>query len=148
MGLHRRLTHRRLHRPGILRSSDDVLSLLQQHILTDNGEEFLAYKFENYLRQFGIKHLRISPYHPQTNGRFEKFNDNLVQMLALLAAQTASTAGMGTYRTLYWHTAHTSTAARAHLPGTSPTVESFAPRARPSSPTHRCGDRAPAAISS
>ncbi len=55
-------------------------------ILTDNGEEFLAYAFQNYLQRLGIEHLRTLPYHPQTNGRLEKFNDNLTQTLARLVA--------------------------------------------------------------
>nr|VWP00786.1 Methylenetetrahydrofolate reductase (EC [Ganoderma boninense] len=55
-------------------------------LLTDNGEEFLSYPFQNYLARLGIEHLRTSPYHPQTNGRLEKFNDNLTQTLARLVA--------------------------------------------------------------
>lgn len=55
-------------------------------VLTDNGEEFLSYAFQNYLRRLGIEHLRTSPYHPQTNGRLEKFNDSLVQVLARFVA--------------------------------------------------------------
>ncbi|PIL34997.1 hypothetical protein GSI_02784 [Ganoderma sinense ZZ0214-1] len=73
------------------RSHEAVLQLLCQIItshgklktvLTNNGEEFLTYAFQNYLHHLGIKHLHTTPYHPQTNGRLEKFNDNFVQTLA------------------------------------------------------------------
>lgn len=77
------------------RSADFVVTLLRKLIttygkpkavLTDNGEEFLSYVFKNYLQRMGIEHLRTSPYHPQTNGHLEKFNDNLVQILARFVA--------------------------------------------------------------
>ncbi|GBE78770.1 predicted protein [Sparassis crispa] len=55
-------------------------------VLTDNGEEFLSYPFQNYLQRLGIQHLHTSPYHPQMNGRLEKFNDMLVQTLARYTA--------------------------------------------------------------
>ena len=55
-------------------------------LLTDNGEEFMGYLIQNLLRRFGIKHQHTSPYHPQTNGHLEKFNDTLTQMLAKMTA--------------------------------------------------------------
>jgi hypothetical protein len=50
-------------------------------VLTDNGAEFTSYLVQNFLRRLGIRHLHTTPYHPQTNGRLEKFNDTCVQML-------------------------------------------------------------------
>ena len=55
-------------------------------VLTDNGEEFLSYQVQNILRRLKIKHNHTTPYHPQTNGRLEKFNDILTQMLAKMTA--------------------------------------------------------------
>ncbi len=55
-------------------------------VLTDNGEEFLSYHVQNTLRRFQIQHSHTTPYHPQTNGRLEKFNDILTQMLAKMTA--------------------------------------------------------------
>ena len=77
------------------RSSEAVTGMLQYiiftygkpvSVLTDNGEEFLSYQVQNLLQRFGIQHRRTSPYHPQTNGRLEKFNDVLTQMLARMTA--------------------------------------------------------------
>ncbi len=55
-------------------------------ILTDNGEEFMSYIVQNFLQRMKIRHLHTSLYHPQTNGRLEKFNDTCVQMLARYTA--------------------------------------------------------------
>ena len=77
------------------RSSEAITGMLQYiiftygkpvSVLTDNGEEFLSYQVQNLLQRFGIQHRRTSPYHPQTNGRLEKFNDVLTQMLARMTA--------------------------------------------------------------
>ena len=63
-------------------------------ILTDNGEEFLSYQVQNFLQQFGIHHRDTTPYHPQTNGCAEKFNDVLTQMLARMTASEADCLGL------------------------------------------------------
>lgn len=77
------------------RSYEAVLALLwyiitahgkPKAVLTDNGTEFIAYEHLNYLQRLDITHLRTLPYHPQTNGKLEKFNDNLTQVLAHFTA--------------------------------------------------------------
>nr|KYP52484.1 Pol polyprotein [Cajanus cajan] len=40
-------------------------------LVTDNGRQFIAQGFENFLRELGIKHLPTSVEHPQTNGQAE-----------------------------------------------------------------------------
>ncbi|TFY51095.1 hypothetical protein EVJ58_g10743 [Rhodofomes roseus] len=55
-------------------------------VLTDNGEEFMSYAVQNYLQRLQIEHIHTSPYHPQTNGRLEKFNHLLGQILARFTA--------------------------------------------------------------
>ena len=50
-------------------------------IVSDNGGEFTATAFETWLRTCGIKHSRTSPYHPQTNGKVERFNGSLQKLL-------------------------------------------------------------------
>ena len=77
------------------RSSEAVAVMLQYivttygkplAVLTDNGEEFLSYQVQNVLRRLKIQHNHTTPYHPQTNGRLERFNDILTQMLAKMTA--------------------------------------------------------------
>lgn len=44
-----------------------------RRILTDNGSNYRAYLFCNYLLDRGIRVLKTQPYHPQTNGKAEAF---------------------------------------------------------------------------
>jgi hypothetical protein len=100
------------------RSSDAVVEMLQYiiftygkpiSVLTDNGEEFLSYQVQNILQRFGIQHRHTSPYHPQTNGRLEKFNDILTQMLARMTAPERQNAwDVCLPDALLAHRAHTS----------------------------------------
>src|SRR5579859_7287815 len=50
-------------------------------IITDNGEEFRGSEFEAYVKKYEIKHDHTSPGHPQTNGKVERLNHELVQRL-------------------------------------------------------------------
>nr|KYP72275.1 Transposon Ty3-I Gag-Pol polyprotein [Cajanus cajan] len=43
-------------------------------LVTDNGRQFIAQGFEDFLRELGIKHLPTSVEHPQTNGQAEAAN--------------------------------------------------------------------------
>ncbi len=50
-------------------------------ILTDQGSNFLSTLMEELYRLLGVKHIRTSPYHPQTNGAVERFHGTLKQMM-------------------------------------------------------------------
>jgi len=43
-------------------------------LLTDNGPGFLSRALEDFLRVRGMKHIVASPYHPQTNGKLERYH--------------------------------------------------------------------------
>ena len=51
-------------------------------LITDNGQEFCAKAWVDYLKKLGVIHHRTSPVHPQSNGRVERFNRTLKEMLA------------------------------------------------------------------
>ena len=42
-------------------------------VLNDNGREFTAKVFTNYLSSLGIDHRRTTPQNPHCNGRIERF---------------------------------------------------------------------------
>nr|KYP31357.1 Transposon Ty3-I Gag-Pol polyprotein [Cajanus cajan] len=50
-------------------------------LVTDNGRQFIAQGFEDFLRELGIKHLPTSVEHPQTNGQAEAANKVILQEL-------------------------------------------------------------------
>lgn len=43
-------------------------------IISDNGPQFIAKDFKEYIRISGISHVRTSPYYPQSNGKIERWH--------------------------------------------------------------------------
>ena len=43
-------------------------------IISDNGPQFIAKEFKEFVRISGMSHVRTSPHYPQSNGKFERFN--------------------------------------------------------------------------
>ena len=45
-----------------------------QVLLSDNGSGYLSRQFGEYLRLVGVRHVVASAYHPQTNGKIERYH--------------------------------------------------------------------------
>ena len=60
-------------------------------VITDNGLEFCARSFGDYLNGIGVKHQRTTPVHPQSNGKVERVNRTIKEMLAKLVNNCPST---------------------------------------------------------
>jgi transposase InsO family protein len=46
-------------------------------IISDNGPQFLARDFKEFIRLVGATHVRTSPYYPQSNGKIERWHGSL-----------------------------------------------------------------------
>jgi transposase InsO family protein len=46
-------------------------------IISDNGPQFLARDFKEFIRLSGMTHVRTSPYYPQSNGKLERWHHTL-----------------------------------------------------------------------
>ena len=43
-------------------------------IISDNGPQFIAKDFKEFIRICGMTHVRTSPYYPQSNGKIERWH--------------------------------------------------------------------------
>ncbi len=46
-------------------------------IISDNGPQFLAKDFKEFIRVCGMTHVKTSPYYPQSNGKIERWHKTL-----------------------------------------------------------------------
>ncbi|XP_055355953.1 uncharacterized protein K02A2.6-like [Paramacrobiotus metropolitanus] len=53
-------------------------------IVSDNGTQFTSEPFAQFCAQFGIKHIRTPPGHPQSNGQAERFVQTVKDGIAKL----------------------------------------------------------------
>jgi transposase InsO family protein len=56
---------------------DDVPVQDRTKLLSDNGSGYISRAFREYLQQVGICHVLAAPYHPQTNGKLERYHRTL-----------------------------------------------------------------------
>jgi putative transposase len=46
-------------------------------IISDNGPQFIAKDFKEFIRICGMTHVKTSPYYPQSNGKIERWHKTL-----------------------------------------------------------------------
>ena len=51
--------------------------LAPSRIISDNGPQFIARDFKEFIRVSGMTHVRTSPYYPQSNGKIERWHQSL-----------------------------------------------------------------------
>lgn len=71
--------------------AEELVTLFSRHgipeeILTDQGTNFTSTLLGELYRMIGVKAIRTSPYHPQTDGLVERFNQTLKKMLKKVLA--------------------------------------------------------------
>jgi putative transposase len=50
---------------------------VKPRIISDNGPQFIAKDFKEFVREYGLTHVRTSPYYPQSNGKIERWHGSL-----------------------------------------------------------------------
>uniref|UniRef100_A0A3B3Q5E6 Integrase catalytic domain-containing protein n=1 Tax=Paramormyrops kingsleyae TaxID=1676925 RepID=A0A3B3Q5E6_9TELE len=60
---------------------------IPKEIVTDQGTAFLSQTLQQVYRLLGIKGIRTTPYHPQTDGLVERYNQTLKSMLKKFVAE-------------------------------------------------------------
>jgi len=48
-------------------------------IISDNGPQFIAKDFKEFIRTYNLTHVRTSPYYPQSNGKLERWHASIKQ---------------------------------------------------------------------
>lgn len=74
-------------------------------VMTDNGSCYRSHAFAAALGP-SVKHRRTRPYHPQTNGKVERFNRTLAQEWAYAAVYTSDGARAAAYDSWLHHYNH------------------------------------------
>jgi putative transposase len=52
-------------------------------LLSDNGSAYISGDLADYLAQQGIQHTRGAPYHPQTQGKIERYHRSIKNVICL-----------------------------------------------------------------
>ena len=58
----------------ILQRARELFPDASPRIISDNGPQFIAKDFKEFIRIAGMTHVKTSPYYPQSNGKIERFH--------------------------------------------------------------------------
>ena len=61
----------------ILQRAREAYPGVTPRIISDNGPQFLAKDFKEFIRMCGMTHVKTSPYYPQSNGKIERWHKTL-----------------------------------------------------------------------
>ena len=61
----------------VLQRAREQFPEARPRIISDNGPQFIAKDFKEFIRISGMTHVRTSPYYPQSNGKLERWNKSI-----------------------------------------------------------------------
>jgi len=61
----------------ILQHAKEKYPEARPRIISDNGPQFIARDFKEFIRISGMTHVRTSPFYPQSNGKLERWHKSL-----------------------------------------------------------------------
>ncbi len=61
----------------ILQRAREAFPEATPRIISDNGPQFIAKDFKEFIRLAGMTHVRTSPFYPQSNGKLERYHKTI-----------------------------------------------------------------------
>jgi transposase InsO family protein len=61
----------------ILQRARERYPAARPRLISDNGPQFVAKEFKEFVRQCEMTHVRTAPYYPQSNGKIERWHQTL-----------------------------------------------------------------------
>ena len=61
----------------ILQRAQEMFPEATPRIISDNGPQFIAKDFKEFIRVSGMTHVKTSPYYPQSNGKLERYHKTI-----------------------------------------------------------------------
>ena len=83
-GMSRSIVHFEIHESMtepqielILQRGREKFPGVTPRVISDNGPQFIANDFKQFIRLCGMTHVRTSPFYPQSNGKLERFHKTI-----------------------------------------------------------------------
>jgi len=61
----------------IIQRAREKFPNVKPRIISDNGPQFIAKDFKEFIRICGMTHVKTSPYYPQSNGKIERWHKTI-----------------------------------------------------------------------
>jgi len=61
----------------VIQEAKEKFPHAKPRIISDNGPQFISKDFKEFIRLSGFTHVRTAPYHPQSNGKLERFHGTI-----------------------------------------------------------------------
>lgn len=61
----------------VLQRAKEKFPDAKPRIISDNGPQFIAKDFKEFIRISGMTHVKTSPFYPQSNGKLERFHQTI-----------------------------------------------------------------------
>lgn len=61
----------------IFQKAKELYPKARPRVISDNGPQFIAKDFKEFIRISGMTHVRTAPFYPQSNGKIERWHQSL-----------------------------------------------------------------------
>src|SRR4051794_19131170 len=74
----------------ILQGGKEKYREAKPRVISDNGPQFIARDFKEFIRVSGMTHVRTSPFYPQSNGKLERYHRTVKSKALRVAAPSSA----------------------------------------------------------